>query len=133
MPQPGYAVENQPVALDGVTELLVHGVGGESAEVTLHEPHPMLVAGDATAGFYRGPDVDGRHRESYSWGGLTSGRASRALWLLLLPFALANLAGWMHWRRRGQPEPGQFRALVRVFGLSLTVLGSCTSARSPST
>jgi hypothetical protein len=59
-------MENQPVALDGVTELLVHGVGGESAEVTLHEPHPMLVAGDATAGFYRGPDVDGRHRESYS-------------------------------------------------------------------
>jgi hypothetical protein len=78
MAEPGYAVENQPVALDGVTELLVHGVGGESAEHTLHEPHPMLVAGDATAGFYRGPDADGRHRESYSWGGLTSGRASRA-------------------------------------------------------
>jgi hypothetical protein len=82
-----------------------------------------MVAGDATAGFYRGPDTDGRHRESYSWGGLTSGRASRALWLLLLPFALANLAGWMHWRRRGQREPGHFRALIRVFGLSLTVLG----------
>ena len=62
--------------------------------------------------------------ESYSWGGLTSGRASRALWLLLLPFALANLAGWMHWRRRGQPEPGYFRALIRAFGLSLTVLGA---------
>jgi hypothetical protein len=123
MAQPGYAAENQPVALDGVTELLVHGVGGESAETTLREPHPMLVAGDATAGFYRGPDTDGRHRESYSWGGLTSGRASRALWLLLLPFALANLAGWMHWRRRGQREPGHFRALIRVFGLTLTVLG----------
>ncbi|HWD42923.1 MAG TPA: alpha/beta hydrolase [Actinomycetota bacterium] len=123
MAQPGYAAENQPVALDGVTELLVHGVGGESAEDTLHEPHPRMVAGDATAGFYRGPDTDGRHRESYSWGGLTSGRASRALWLLLLPFALANLAGWMHWRRRGQREPGRFRALIRVFGLSLTVLG----------
>jgi hypothetical protein len=123
MAQPGYAVENQPVVLDGVTELLVHGVGGESAEDTLGEPHPRMVAGDATAGFYRGPDVDGRHRESYSWGGLTSGRASRALWLLLLPFALANLAGWMHWRRRGQREPGHFRALIRVFGLTLTVLG----------
>src|SRR5215207_991733 len=123
MAQPGYAAENQPVALDGVTELLVHGVGGESAETTLREPHPMLVAGDATAGFYRGPDTDGRHRESYSWGGLTSGRASRALWLLLLPFALANLAGWLHWRRRGQREPGHFRALIRVFGLTLTVLG----------
>jgi hypothetical protein len=123
MAQPGYAVENQPVVLDGVTELLVHGVGGESAEDTLHEPHPRMVAGDATAGFYRGPDTDGRHRESYSWGGLTSGRASRALWLLLLPFALANLAGWMHWRRRGQREPGLFRALIRLFGLTLTALG----------
>lgn len=119
----GYAAENQPAVLKGVTELLVHGVGGEPAEDTLHEPHPRQVAGDATAGFYRGPDVDGRHRESYSWGGLTSGRASRALWLLLLPFALANLAGWMHWRTRGDKEPGYFRSLIRLFGLSLTVLG----------
>jgi hypothetical protein len=123
MAQPGYAIEHQPVVLNGVTELLVHGVGGESAEDTLHEPHPWRVAGDATAGFYRGPDVRGRHRESYSWGGLTSGRASRALWLLLLPFALANLAGWMHWRDRSKPEPGHFRSLIRLFGLSLTVLG----------
>jgi len=123
MAQPGYAIEHQPVVLNGVTELLVHGVGGESAEDTLHEPHPWRVAGDATAGFYRGPDVRGRHRESYSWGGLTSGKASRALWLLLLPFALANLAGWMHWRDRGKPEPGHFRSLIRLFGLSLTVLG----------
>jgi len=120
---PGYAVEHQPVVLNGVTELLVHGVGGESAEDTLHEPHPRQVAGDATAGFYRGPDVNGRHRESYSWGGLTSGKASRALWLLLLPFALANLAGWMHWRNRAEREPGHFRALIRLFGLSLTMLG----------
>jgi hypothetical protein len=123
MALPGYGVENRPVVLTGVTELLVHGVGGESAEDTLHEPHPLQVAGDATAGFYRGPDVDARHRESYSWGGLTSGKASRALWLLLLPFALANLAGWMHWRQRGRPEPGLFRSLIRLFGLSLTVLG----------
>src|SRR5215218_445411 len=123
MALPGYGVENQPVVLTGVTELLVHGVGGESAEDTLHEPHPRQVAGDATAGFYRGPDVNGRHRESYSWGGLTSGKASRALWLLLLPFALANLAGWMHWRNRGDRESKYFRALIRLFGLSLTVLG----------
>ena len=103
MAQPGYGVENQPVVLTGVTELLVHGVGGESAEDTLHEPHPMQVAGDATAGFYRGPDVDGRHRESYSWGGLTSGKASRALWLLLLPFMLLNVAFYMTPR---PPTPG---------------------------
>jgi hypothetical protein len=56
MALPGYAVENQPVVLNGVTEVLVHGVGGESAEDTLYEPHPVQVAGDVTAGFYRGPD-----------------------------------------------------------------------------
>ena len=60
--------------------------------------------------------MNGRHRESYSWGGLTSGKASRALWLLLLPFALANLAGWMHWRKRGDRESTYFRALIRLLG-----------------
>ena len=65
----------------------MHGVGGESAEDTLHEPHPMLVAGTRPPGS-RGPDVAGRQRESYSWAG------QPRLWLLL-PFALANLAGRM--------------------------------------
>jgi hypothetical protein len=119
----GYAAEHRRTVLSGVTELLVHGVGGETPGHTLDEPHPVQVAGDTTAGFHRGPDVEGRHREAYSWGGLTSGTASRALWVLLLPFALANLAGWMHWRRREEPEPSFFRGLVRLFGLSLTLLG----------
>jgi len=122
MAEAGYVTTYQPVALGGVTELLVHGVGGESPAHTLDEPHPVQVAGDTTAGFYRGPDVAGRHREAYSWGGLTSGKASRALWILLLPFALANLAGWMHRRAPGSPESRLFRGLIRLFGLSLTVL-----------
>ena len=63
--------------------------------------------GDATAGFYRssdhrasdedrqaGLDVD-RHVEVFSWGGLTSQSKIRVLWLALLPFLFANLAGWM--------------------------------------
>ena len=33
--------------------------------------------------------------EAYSWGGLTSGLESRALWLLFLPFIFINLAHWM--------------------------------------
>jgi hypothetical protein len=123
MSESGYAAERQPVVLGGVTELLVHGVGGESPAHTLNEPHPVQVAGDTTAGFHRGPDVEGRHREAYSWGGLTSGKASRALWVLLLPFALANLAGWMHRRERNTDEPWWFRSVIRLFGLSLTVLG----------
>ena len=33
--------------------------------------------------------------EVYSWGGLTSRSKVRVLWLALLPFLFANLAGWM--------------------------------------
>ena len=33
--------------------------------------------------------------EVYSWGGLTSQSKVRVLWLALLPFLFANLAGWM--------------------------------------
>ena len=84
----------------GVTELRVHGVGGTPPEDILGEPHTKLVAGDKIAGFYRGSDEsDGRQVEAYSWGGLTSRSASRAWWLVLLPFALVNVAGWMHVKR----------------------------------
>ena len=58
--------------------------------------------GDRRAGFYRrwypggtSPDSDAGRLEAYSWGGLTSGPASRALWLLFLPFVLVDLAHWM--------------------------------------
>ncbi|HZD68039.1 MAG TPA: hypothetical protein VFA45_03685 [Actinomycetes bacterium] len=91
----------------GRTELRVHGVSGTPPEATLCHPHPRQVAGDGVAGFYRrwwpggsptGEDRDVEahsHREAYSWGGLTSGAASRALWLLLLPFMLLNFAFYM--------------------------------------
>ena len=39
--------------------------------------------------------------EGYCWGGLTSGSPSRALWLILLPFTLANIAPRM------RPVPGK--------------------------
>jgi hypothetical protein len=94
-------------ANDGVTELRVHGVGGSPPEATLGDLAPEQVMGDATAGFYRssdhrardedrkaGRDVD-RHVEVFSWGGLTSRSKIRVLWLALLPFLFANLAGWM--------------------------------------
>jgi hypothetical protein len=83
------------VPLDGVTELRVHGVGGTTPESLLGDLAPLQVAGDHVAGFYRSADVAGRHVEAYSWGGLTSRSGTRVLWLLLLPFTLANLAGWM--------------------------------------
>ena len=110
----------------------------------LENPHVTSVAGDSTTGFYRRvwlggqpsrtlsyADIpDERRREAYSWGGLTSGAGSRALWMLLLPFMLANVAFWMYpaatlppgqeprWR---SPARDIAAALQRLFSLSLTV------------
>ena len=64
-----------------------------------------------------------RSLQAYSWGGLTSGPASRALWLLFLPFILVNLAHWMlppvvESRRRSASAAV---ALLRLIGLTLTM------------
>lgn len=116
-----HATSKAPSDLTGVTELRVHGVGGTPPEHLLGEPNAELVAGDQIAGFYRGTDrtVNGvtRHVEAYSWGGLTSRSASRAWWLLLLPFALVNVAGWMQSERK---SGGFVARLIRALALSLT-------------
>ncbi|MFC7240902.1 hypothetical protein ACFQO7_00280 [Catellatospora aurea] len=112
-----------PVDLSGVTELRLHGVGGTTAEDLLGDLAPQQVSGDRIAGFYRTADLPTRHVEAYSWGGLTSRSGSRVLWLLLLPFAMANLAGWMctpkthgsGWRFR------LHRTFVRWASLGITV------------
>ncbi|MFF4369719.1 hypothetical protein [Streptomyces sp. NPDC001594] len=122
-----------PLAL----ELFVHGVAGAAPGELLRDPHPVRVTGDSTAAvFRRAEDADaeahpGRYAgrpvpEAYCWSRLTSGNGARALWLLLLPFMVANLA---HWARPatapGGPPPRAVRAyglLVRLLALSLTVL-----------
>ena len=102
-------------ALAAPVELRVHGVGGTTPEILLSHPHPVQVAGDDTAGFYRAPDSDAV--EAYSWGGITSRAGSRALWLLLLPFALANAAGFMVATQGRLP-----RALLRLLSLAVTAM-----------
>jgi len=109
-----------------ITELRVHGVSGTPPESVLDRPLLRLVAGDGEAGFYRprteyggttGPG--GARLEAYSWGNLTAGAAARALWLLLLPFTLANVASWM---RPAAVGPTSSRSVRRfdaaVLGLS---------------
>ncbi len=133
--QRGPAVAGGAAAVPGLAmELLVHGVGGTTPQDMLADPHLKQLTGDAVAGTYRRwPDRDaercperyrdGAVEEAYSWGGLTSGSSGRALWLLLLPFMLANLAHWMR-----PPAPRSARAqglydiVVRVVAVSLTVL-----------
>ncbi|GMA36967.1 hypothetical protein [Demequina litorisediminis] len=71
----------------------------------------MRVAGDDHVGFYRSRHAALEHGivEAFSWGGLTSGRRSTALWLFLAPFALVNVAGWMLPREQ-QDDSGYERA-----------------------
>ncbi len=100
--------ELAPEAKSGdVTELRVNGVGGSPPGAVLGDLAPEQVSGDAIAGFYRTSDHDAdaghrdaeldvdRHVEVFSWGGRTSRSKVRVLWLALLPFLLANVAGWM--------------------------------------
>jgi hypothetical protein len=116
-------VPPEPV-LKGVTEIRVHGVGGSSPATLLDDPSPQQVSGDRIAGFYRTKDRQGRHVEAYSWGGLTSRSRLRVLWLVLLPFMLANVAGWMAEPRTPiivhpnettkNPRPSRWRRILRV-------------------
>ncbi|MFF9277908.1 hypothetical protein [Streptomyces griseosporeus] len=112
-------------------ELLVHGVGGATPERMLDDPRTERVTGDDTAAvFRRADDVDaetrpGDHpvREAYVWCNLTSGDGTRALWLVLLPFMVVNLAHWMRPSAHGRTRAVRlYGLLVRLTGLTLTVL-----------
>ncbi|MFF2523126.1 hypothetical protein [Streptomyces liangshanensis] len=128
-------------------ELLVHGVGGTTPQEMLDDPRTVRVTGDHTAAVFRraddvdaedrtaedgtregpaGDDTDARDRpvpEAYVWCNLTSGNGSRALWLLLLPFMVVNLAHWMRPATRGLMKSQRlYGVLVRLVALTLTVL-----------
>lgn len=123
----------------GLTELRIHGAGATPISEMLDSPVYVRVAGDDTAGFYRvpasdqitdpdkddpraaahnltGPDGEPGQVEAYHWGKFSSGGGWRAFWILLLPFALVNVAGWFAPRRSGFA-----RSLVRLFGLLTSV------------
>lgn len=110
----------------GATEIRIHGVGGTGPDAILGDPHPKQVAGDERAGFFRPaePNPGMAHSvEAYSWGGLTSRKATRALWILLLPFTLTNVAGWMVVRWNGGNRlSGAQERLCRVMALLATFL-----------
>lgn len=115
-------------------ELLVHGVGGTTPDRMLDDPRTVRVTGDDVAAVFRRADDadaerdpgarrDGPVPEAYVWCNLTSGNGTRALWLLLLPFMVVNLAHWMRPSTRGRRRTVRlYGMLVRLTGLSLTVL-----------
>ncbi|MEW1720465.1 hypothetical protein [Streptomyces sp. NPDC093109] len=100
----------------------------------LDDPRTVRVTGDETAAIYRrAVDADAeRHPEryggrpvpeAYCWSNLTSGNGSRALWLLLLPFMVVNLAHWMRPATEGLRRSQRlYGVLVRLVALTLTVL-----------
>lgn len=115
-------------------ELLVHGVGGTTPQEMLDDPRTVRVSGDDIAAVHRRlEDADAERRpddyrgkpvpEAYVWCNLTSGNGTRALWLLLLPFMVVNLAHWMRPAARGRRRTVRlYGLLVRLTGLTLTVL-----------
>ena len=127
-----------------VVELRIHGVHGTSPASMLgvDQGDVRQVAGDNLTGLYRSRsgklpyrDVSGDDTtvqdisvEAYSWGALTSGVRGflgwlqRALWLVLLPFALANLAYWARLQLDGSKPSARWGArLSRLGALLLTV------------
>ncbi len=124
------------MTVESVVQLRVHGVSGTPPEAMLRYPPELIdqVSGDSAAGNYRRRDNSAtdaptdplRNEEAYSWGGLTSGKASRGLWLLFLPFILINTAHWMV----PPAKAGSWTAttatrasvrLLRLIGLTLTL------------
>ena len=116
---------------DQVLELRVHGAGDTPLEELLGRGEYELVHGDDhTAGFYRLEGVDGL--EAYSWGKFTHRKKSRAFWVLLAPFTLANLSGWLvdrdEEKKKQQTEDDAkdkteaVKKLVRLLAVSMTTL-----------
>ena len=102
-------------------ELRVHGVGGSSPHSILglgSDDDAQLVAFGNRTGFWRRraePEIEG-----YVWGGLTSQSKLQPLWILLLPFTLVNVSGWMHDPKLRAWRVHLTRAWSFLFGLSLT-------------
>ncbi|MDX1748520.1 MAG: hypothetical protein R3324_21515 [Halobacteriales archaeon] len=122
------AEDLRPVSLpDRVVELRVHGVSGTPPE-SLLKATPIRVAGTPKSGFYRAraEETSDGLIEAYCWGGLTSGSRVSALWLLLLPFALVNVGGWMlPTVRAGRDDLLWTKVVVllaRLVGLGLTLM-----------
>jgi hypothetical protein len=124
------------MTVDSVIQLRVHGVSGTPPEAMLHYPPELIdqVSGDSAAGTYRrrdnsatdSPTDPNQNEEAYSWGALTSGKASRGLWLLFLPFILINTAHWMvpparvgSWTTTTATRMSV--RLLRLIGLTLTL------------
>lgn len=106
------------------TELRVHGVSGTPPRKLLYwdpvtYPEQGHLEATETKVWERSrdqvPEAATRVR-AFHWGSLTSGSRLSAFWLLLAPFAFANVAGWMADGRRWP------QAMIRLSGLGMSSL-----------
>jgi len=110
-----------------VVELRVHGVNGTPPEAMLDDPNPRWIAGNTMGRIYRKQAAIAVHGyrprivEGYHWGRYTAGSASRALWLLLLPFALLNLAHFALLSPPSSKKGRRAEQILRLLGLTLTL------------
>lgn len=117
----------------GMTELRVHGVGGVPPAADAADQPAELSSGTRAAGFRRIPDHRAsaadqaanrdadRQVEVYAAEGLSFSSWSRILCLALLPFLLANMAGWMCSARTRQSR-WRFRLHRLAYGLGALAL-----------
>ncbi len=97
------------------SELRVHGMSGTPPRDLLYSDPVSYDRSDPFARIYES-NRDGKEVKAFHWGSLTSGSRITALWLLLSPFMLANLAGWM-----ASTRP-TVQAFIRVTGLFITAV-----------
>ncbi len=107
-------------------ELRIHGVSGTSA-VDLLQARPVSADDDPSTDLTRPADTGGWTR-AFRWASLTSGQPASASWILLLPYMLANLAGWALPRRNSMLRHRIDVALVRIVGAMLTAIFSLVIA-----
>jgi hypothetical protein len=126
--------ETAPVAAVSAetVEIRVHGVSGTPVESLLEIRSVRQVDGDDLAGFYRLPEPSqpsAVRREAFRWGAMTSGSVSKAVWLLLVPLGVINLAGFTlpgpvgeQPTKRERWALGTAEAVLRLLALGMTLL-----------
>lgn len=94
-------------------ETRVHGVSGTRPRDILYTDPVTISPEDTPTKIYQRREGDPRFDTvAFHWGNLTSGSKLTAFWILLAPYALANVAGWMAgWTR--DPVPGERSELAR--------------------
>ncbi len=104
-------------------ELRVHGVSGTPPHVILYTEPTTDDLGPSHTKVYgtaRDPRVEVR---AFNWSSLTSGHWSTAFWVLLAPFAFANVAGWMLAKRTKTTIVATRLAALGLTGLFVAQLG----------